>query len=66
MDVNQIPQSGKHAFEIRLAQTKVSSQSFREDFLHGEQHQTMMLLREHKFIYMFLPLDFTLAMIDET
>lgn len=65
MDVDQIPQSGKHTLEVRLTETKVPSQSLREDLLHCEQHQAMMLLREHEFIYVFLPLHLTIAMIDE-
>lgn len=65
MDVDQIPQSGKHTLEVRLTETKVPSQSLREDLFHREQHQTMVLLREHELVYMFLSLHLALAMIDE-
>lgn len=66
VDVDQISQSRKHTLEVRLTQTKVTSQTLCEDPLHGEQHQAVMLLRQYKFVYVLLPLHFALAMIDET
>lgn len=65
MNVDQILESGKHALEIRLGQTEVPSQSVNKDLLHGEEHQAVVLLREHELVYVLLPFHLPLAVIDK-